>query len=58
MLGLMLRQALSHHDLHGRFEAGLAHIYAASYGSIHRALRQLHEAGEVEQTDDGARTSE
>ncbi|MCP2251495.1 DNA-binding transcriptional regulator, PadR family [Prauserella aidingensis] len=52
MLGLMLRRALSLYELHGRFEAGLAHIYAASYGSIHRALRQLHDAGDVEQIAD------
>lgn len=47
ILGLLLREPLTLYDLHRRFAAGLGHIYAASYGSIHRALRQLDEAGDV-----------
>lgn len=55
ILGLLMREPLSLYALHGRFAAGLSHIYAASYGSIHRALRQLHEAGHVELVDGGSR---
>lgn len=51
ILGLMLARPRSLYDLHGQFAAGLSHIYAASYGSIHRALRQLHEAGDIDVVD-------
>jgi DNA-binding PadR family transcriptional regulator len=56
ILGLLLVRPLSLYEVHARFASGLRHIYAASYGSIHRALRQLHEAAEVEQVDDPAAT--
>lgn len=47
ILGLLLSEPLTLYDLHRRFSAGLSHIYAASFGSIHRALRQLDLAGDV-----------
>ncbi|QVQ51738.1 PadR family transcriptional regulator [Spiractinospora alimapuensis] len=47
ILGLLLTHSMSLYELHARFASGLGHIYSASYGSIHRALRQLHEAGDV-----------
>ncbi|MBK1789208.1 PadR family transcriptional regulator [Prauserella cavernicola] len=48
ILGLLLAEPLSLYDVHSRFASGLRHIYSASYGSIHRALRQLHDTGHVE----------
>lgn len=47
ILGLLLTHPLSLYELHTRFASGLSHIYAASYGSIHRSLRRLHEVGDV-----------
>lgn len=47
ILGLLLTEPLTLYDLHRRFAAGLSHLYAASFGSIHRALRQLDDAGEI-----------
>lgn len=47
VLGLLLAEPQTLYDLHRRFAAGISHIYAASFGSIHRALRQLAEAGDV-----------
>ena len=47
ILGLLLAQPQTLYDLHRRFGSGISHIYAASFGSIHRALRQLADAGEV-----------
>ncbi|WP_170134293.1 PadR family transcriptional regulator [Murinocardiopsis flavida] len=52
ILGLLIAKPLSLYELHARFDAGLTHIYAASYGSIHRALRQLHAAGDIAQVDE------
>ncbi|GAB3532012.1 hypothetical protein GCM10027403_03470 [Arthrobacter tecti] len=40
-------QPRSLYDLHSRFAEGLSHVYAASYGSIHRALRQLQAADDI-----------
>lgn len=51
ILGLLLGRPRSLYDLHGHFAAGLSHIYAASYGSIHRALHQLHQAGDIDVVD-------
>ncbi|MFC7619689.1 PadR family transcriptional regulator [Microlunatus sp. GCM10028923] len=47
ILGLLIAQPQTLYDLHRRFDAGISQIYAASFGSIHRALRQLADAGEV-----------
>ncbi len=52
ILGLLLVRPLSLYEVHSRFASGLGHIYAASYGSIHRALRQLDTAGDVAQVDE------
>lgn len=48
LLGLLLLGPQSLYDLHRRFEAGLTHIYAASYGSLHRALGRLVAEGYAE----------
>ncbi len=51
LLGLLLAGPRSLYELHSAFESGLGLIYAASYGSIHRALRQLLERGDIETVD-------
>ncbi|TLW94600.1 PadR family transcriptional regulator [Saccharomonospora piscinae] len=48
ILGLLLLHPLSLYEVHARFAGGLAHIYAASYGSIHRSLTQLVARGDIE----------
>lgn len=52
ILGLMLQKPLSLYELHTLFTTGFTHIYAASHGSIHRALKQLHAADEIELVED------
>lgn len=45
ILGLLLDGPLTLYDLHKRFRAGVSLFYAASFGSIQRALRQLETQG-------------
>lgn len=45
ILGLLLDGPLTLYDLHKRFRAGISLFYAASFGSIQRALRQLESEG-------------
>lgn len=45
LLGLLLDGSATLYDLHKRFRAGISLFYAASFGSIQRALRQVEEQG-------------
>jgi len=51
ILGLLLRGPLSMYDLHKQVLAGVALFYAASYGSLQRALVQLERAGHIRSVD-------
>lgn len=51
ILGLLLTEPQTLYDLHRRFTDGISHVYAASFGSIHRALRQLDDSGDVTVTE-------
>ncbi|WP_308799982.1 PadR family transcriptional regulator [Agromyces silvae] len=45
ILGVLLEGALSLYDVHKRFTGGISLFYAASFGSIQRALEQLESLG-------------
>lgn len=45
ILGILLDGPLALYDVHKRFAAGISLFYAASFGSIQRALRQLEVQG-------------
>lgn len=45
ILGILLDAPLTLYDVHKRFRAGISLFYAASFGSIQRALRQLESQG-------------
>ena len=45
ILGILLDAPLALYDVHKRFSAGISLFYAASFGSIQRALRQLEARG-------------
>ena len=45
ILGLLLGGPLSLYDLHKHFTGGISLFYAASFGSIQRALKQVHADG-------------
>lgn len=45
ILGILLDGPLALYDVHKRFSAGISLFYAASFGSIQRALRQLETQG-------------
>lgn len=45
ILGILLDAPLALYDVHKRFSAGISLFYAASFGSIQRALRQLEAQG-------------
>ena len=45
ILGILLDGPLALYDVHKRFSAGISLFYAASFGSIQRALRQLEAQG-------------
>lgn len=47
ILGILLGGPLSLYDVHKHFAGGISLFYAASFGSIQRALRQLEEKGWV-----------
>ena len=47
ILGLLMMRPMSLYDLHAQFSAGPSLFYSASFGSIHRALRQLVAQGMV-----------
>lgn len=47
ILGLLLDGPHSLYDVHKRFTGGISLFYAASFGSIQRALKQLEEHGRV-----------
>ena len=47
ILGLLMVRPMSLYDLHAQFSAGPSLFYSASFGSIHRALRQLVAQGLV-----------
>src|SRR5687768_13726794 len=51
ILGLLMLRPMSLYDLHGQFSAGPSLFYSASFGSLHRALRQLVEQGLVTVSD-------
>lgn len=51
ILGLLLPGPLALYDLHKRFAGGIALFYAASFGSIQRALSRLDEQGLVTASD-------
>lgn len=57
LLGLLLDGSATLYDLHKRFGAGISLFYAASFGSIQRALRQAEAQGwaRSEETMHGAR---
>lgn len=48
ILGILLGGPLSLYDVHKHFAGGISLFYAASFGSIQRALRQLEAAGRVQ----------
>ncbi|MER7116756.1 PadR family transcriptional regulator [Saccharomonospora azurea] len=54
ILGLLLLRPMSLYEVHAQFAAGLSHIYAASYGSIHRSLKQLLSQGDLACADEPA----
>lgn len=45
ILGILLEGPLALYDVHKRFAGGISLFYAASFGSIQRALRQLESQG-------------
>lgn len=47
ILGLLLAGPLSLYDVHKRFTGSISLFYAASFGSIQRALKQAHAEGWV-----------
>ncbi|MBT2486081.1 MULTISPECIES: PadR family transcriptional regulator [unclassified Microbacterium] len=47
ILGILLDGPLALYDVHKRFTGGISLFYAASFGSIQRALRQLEAQGWV-----------
>lgn len=51
ILGILLDGPLSLYDVRKRFAAGLSLFYAASFGSIQHALRQLESQGWVIRAD-------
>ena len=51
ILGLLMLTPMSLYDLHKQFSAGPSLFYAASFGSIQRALRQLVGQGLATVTD-------
>ena len=57
ILGLLMMRPMSLYGLHAQFSAGPSLFYSASFGSIHRALRQLVTQGlvTVDDAPDSAR---
>lgn len=51
ILGILIGGPLSLYDVHKRFAGGISLFYAASFGSIQRALRQLEAQGWAIATD-------
>lgn len=47
ILGLLLSGPLSLYDVHKHFTGSISLFYAASFGSIQRALKQAHAEGWV-----------
>lgn len=51
VLGLLLAGPMSMYDLHKAFRDGIAHFYAASFGSLQRTLTRLAAEGLIRSVD-------